>query len=196
MVKKFNLNIIDAVLGDLPLGGIRYFETVSSTNDEAIAWAGQSALDMSLVISNEQTSGRGRNGRKWYTPAGSSLAFSLILRPGKAEARSVGLFSAMGALAVVQAINELNIGLQPRIKWPNDVLVENKKVCGILAEGSWSGEMIESLVIGIGVNVSPGSVPPSDLLNFPATSLENVSYSKIDRLDLLHKILIIVPAII
>jgi BirA family biotin operon repressor/biotin-[acetyl-CoA-carboxylase] ligase len=191
--KELSLNTIHAALGDLPLGGIRYYPKVGSTNDLAIAWVGQDAPDMSLVITDEQTSGRGRNGRKWYSPAGVSLAFSLILRPGKGETRSIGLFSTLGALAVVQAIKKFDGGLKPEIKWPNDVLVNTRKVCGILTEAAWVGVQIESLVIGIGVNVSPGSVPPVEDLNFPATSLEEVAQSKINRLDFLHAILKAVP---
>jgi BirA family biotin operon repressor/biotin-[acetyl-CoA-carboxylase] ligase len=189
MIKEFNLITLQAALGDLPMGGIRYYKNIGSTNDLAITWAGQNALDMSLVIADEQSSGRGRNGRKWYSPAGESLAFSLILRLGKIETRSIGLFSALGALAVAQAIKEIDDSLEPKIKWPNDVLVDNQKVCGILTEASWIGERIESLVIGIGVNVSNRSVLSYDNLNFPATCLENLSHSNIDRLDLLQKIL-------
>jgi len=190
MVQELNLLSLTAALKDLQLGGIRYYPTIGSTNDLAINWAGDNAPDMSLVIADEQSSGRGRNGRKWYSPAGESLAFSLILRLENNETRSIGLFSALGALAVVQAIFEIDAGLDPKIKWPNDILINNKKVCGILTEAAWSGDRIESLVIGIGVNVFQGSIPSVDTLNYPATCLEDLTSSKINRLDLLHKILI------
>jgi BirA family biotin operon repressor/biotin-[acetyl-CoA-carboxylase] ligase len=190
MVNDLNLDSIHAALSNLPMGGIRYYEKIGSTNDLANAWAGQNAANMSLVITDEQTSGRGRNGRIWYTPAGLSLAFSLILRPEKEENHSVGLFSCLGALAVVQAIKKLHKNLNPEIKWPNDVLVNKQKICGILTEVSWRGEHIESLIIGIGVNVLQGSVPPLEILNFPANCLESVSYSKINRIELLYEILL------
>jgi len=189
MVKEVNLITLRAALGDLPLGGIRYFQTVDSTNDRAIAWAAEDASDMSLVIADEQTSGRGRNGHEWYSPAGVSLYFSLILHLDKVETRSIVLFSALGSLAVVQAIKQIDGSLDPEIKWPNDVLLNNKKVCGVLTEASWIGDQIESLVLGVGLNVSRGSVPPAETLNFPATSLENLIHGKIERLDLLHNIL-------
>ncbi len=189
MVQELNLSPLNAALKDFPLGGIRYYQTIGSTNDQAITWAVENAPDMSLVIADEQSSGRGRNGRKWYSPAGEALAFSLILRLEKTETRSIGLFSALGALAVVQALNEIDADLDPKIKWPNDILINDQKVCGILIEAAWSGDRIESLVIGIGVNVSRGSVPPLDTLNFPATCLEDLSDRKIDKLDLLLKIL-------
>ncbi len=190
MDREINLETIHAALGDLPMGGIRYFQTIDSTNKIAIAWAGENAPDMSLVVADEQSSGRGRNGHKWYSPAGGSLSFSLILHLEKYEARYIGLFSGLGALAVIQAINKIDVSLDAKIKWPNDVLINNQKVCGILTEASWIGDQVESLVMGVGVNVSLGSVPPATALNFPATCLENLASSKIDRLDLLYKILI------
>lgn len=186
---ELELNIINAALSDLPLGGIRYYSKVSSTNDLAVAWAGRDALDMSVVITDDQTSGRGRNGRKWYSSEGASLTFSLILRPEKSETLSIGLFSGLAALAVVQAIKELDGSLKPEIKWPNDVLVNSRKVCGILAETTWVGDQVESLVIGIGLNVLKGSVPLLETINFPATNLEEVTQCKINKLDLLHAIL-------
>ena len=188
-----NLDLLNAALADLPLGGIRYYPQAGSTNDLAIAWAGEDATDMSLVLADEQTSGRGRNGRKWYSPASAALAFSLILRPDKEETRSVGLFTALAALAVVEAIQTIPGNLKPRIKWPNDILIENKKVCGVLVETSWIGEKIDSLVIGVGVNVSREAVPSEEFLNFPATSLEEISHSKIKRIQLLHTILKSIP---
>jgi BirA family biotin operon repressor/biotin-[acetyl-CoA-carboxylase] ligase len=185
---ELDQNILNAALGDLPLGGIRYYPQVGSTNDLAITWAGEGATDNSLVIADEQTSGRGRNGRKWYSPAGASLTFSLILKPGQEETRSVGLFTALAALAVVQAIQELPGNFIPKIKWPNDVLVNDRKVCGILTETTWVGDKIESLVIGVGINVTAESVPSAEYLNYPATSLEEVSCSRIDRIQVLQAI--------
>ncbi|MFH2038881.1 MAG: biotin--[acetyl-CoA-carboxylase] ligase [Chloroflexota bacterium] len=192
MVKEVNLITLRAALGDLPLGGIRYFQTVNSTNDLAIAWQAENAPDMSLVVADEQTSGRGRNGHHWYSPAGGSLSFSLILHLEKSESRSFVFFSFLGALAVVDAIDQIDVCLKPKIKWPNDVLLNNKKVCGVLTEASWIGDQIESLVLGVGVNVSPESVLPAETLNFPATCLENLTQSKIERLDLLHNILMVI----
>jgi BirA family biotin operon repressor/biotin-[acetyl-CoA-carboxylase] ligase len=186
---EFNKRTITTALGDLPLGGIRYYPSAGSTNDLALAWANEGATDMSLVIAGEQTSGRGRNGRKWFSPAGGCLAFSLILRPGKTEVQALGVFSGLGALAVTQTIDELQAGLYPQIKWPNDVLISQKKVCGVLAEAIWMGDLFESLVMGVGLNVSPLAVPPMETQYYPATSLEDALNFKIDRLVLLHDIL-------
>jgi len=180
---------LTAALINLPMGGIRFFQTINSTNDQALTWAAEDAPDMSLVIANEQSAGRGRNGRKWYSPLGEALAFSLILRLEKEETRSVGLFSALGALAVVKGINHIDASFDPKIKWPNDVLVNDKKICGVLSEATWRGDRIESLVIGIGINISKKSVPPMNILNYPATSLEELMQANINKLDLLGEIL-------
>jgi BirA family biotin operon repressor/biotin-[acetyl-CoA-carboxylase] ligase len=80
-------------------------------------------------------------------------------------------------------------GLHPEIKWPNDVLLNRRKVCGILAETVWMGEKMECIVLGIGVNVKPEAVPPSDQLNFPATSIEAEISKRVDRPNLLRDVL-------
>ncbi len=175
------------ILSDIPLGGLRYFEQAGSTNDIALAWAAEGAPDLALVYAEEQTSGRGRGDRRWLTPSGTALAFSLVLRPLPGEEQSVTLFSGLGAMAVCEAL-EMR-GLHPEIKWPNDVLLNRRKVCGILAETVWMGEKMECIVLGIGVNVKPEAVPPSDQLNFPATSIEAEISKRVDRPNLLRDVL-------
>ncbi len=172
--------------GILP-GGLRFFDSIGSTNDEALAWASSSAPDFSLVIADEQTSGRGRMGRAWFTPPGSALAFSLVLRPQGAEREKVGLFSGLGALALVDALQAFGIAAQ--VKWPNDVLIRRKKVAGILAETVWLGTEVDSVVLGVGVNISPDSVPPPEGLNYPATCLQAEAGKPIPRALLLKALL-------
>jgi len=157
-------------MSGLPLGGVRYYDRTGSTNDVALAWAASGAPDWSLVYAEEQTTGRGRGSRTWFTPPGAALAFSLVFRPTPEEQSCIPLFSALGALGLSQAVEDL--GLHPQIKWPNDVLLRRRKVCGILAESTWNGDKVENLVVGIGVNIKPESVPPPEQLNFPATCLE------------------------
>ena len=179
---------LERQLASLPLGAFRYYETIGSTNDEALAWASQGAPDLSLILADEQTSGRGRMDRKWFTPAQAALAMSLILRPTAIErahpARTTGLF----ALSLAESL--LKLGLSPQIKWPNDVLLSSRKVAGILVESSWVGEELDSLVLGMGVNVLKASVPPADQLFFPATSLETETGHAIERAELLRDILL------
>ena len=167
-----NEHSLKKTLSKLNIGGLRYFDSIGSTNDEALAWAAHGAPDLSIVIADEQTQGRGRLDRKWFTPKGSGLAFSLILRPSAPTlrphlSRTVGL----AALSIAESCSGL--GLAPRIKWPNDILLNGKKTAGILIENVWSGDDVDSLVIGMGINVHKASVPPAELLQFPATSLED-----------------------
>ena len=157
-------------LSNIPLGGLRYFEQTGSTNDVALAWAADGAPDLALVFAEQQTAGRGRGNHSWFTAPGAALALSLVIRPLPGEARSASLFSALGALAVCEVLAAQ--GLHPQIKWPNDVLLKRRKVAGILTESVWTGATVDSLILGIGLNIKPAALPPPDQLNFPATCLE------------------------
>jgi BirA family transcriptional regulator, biotin operon repressor / biotin---[acetyl-CoA-carboxylase] ligase len=160
-------------LSKLNIGELRYFDSIGSTNDEALAWAASEAgaPDFSIVIADEQTQGRGRLDRKWFTPKGSGLAFSLILRSSAALRPHLSRTVGLAALSIAESCSGL--GLAPSIKWPNDILLNGKKTAGILIENIWSGNDMVSLVIGMGINVYKTSVPPAELLQFPATSLED-----------------------
>jgi BirA family biotin operon repressor/biotin-[acetyl-CoA-carboxylase] ligase len=183
-----NERALHRTLSDLPLGGVRYFNQIGSTNDVALAWAAEGVPDLALVIADEQTAGRGHLGHKWVTPVGTSLAFSLVLHPVAEEGEFVVLYSALGALAVVSALEE-KYSLKPEIKWPNDVLVQGCKLCGILAEAVWLGDRAESVILGIGLNVCAGAVPEAESLDFPAICLETATGLSVDRLALLHEVL-------
>ncbi|HEY3345498.1 MAG TPA: biotin--[acetyl-CoA-carboxylase] ligase [Anaerolineaceae bacterium] len=175
-------------LDGLGLGAVRFYVQTSSTNEVAMMWLGQGAPDGALVAADEQTAGRGRFARRWVTRPGAALAMSLILRPTPAETEKLGLFSALGALGVADALETL-YGLTPQIKWPNDVLLDSHKVCGILVESSWNGVHLDGMVIGIGVNVSPEAVPPAEELAFPATSVESVLGKPAERWQILREML-------
>jgi BirA family biotin operon repressor/biotin-[acetyl-CoA-carboxylase] ligase len=189
---------LQSLLSDLPLGSVRYFATVGSTNDLARRWAEAGAPDLSLVATDEQTAGRGRLNRRWITSPGSALAFSLILKdPGEVD---VLRYTALGALAVCDALNAaLPPVLPAQIKWPNDVIATRRlwpaaagkagKLAGVLAEAHWQGETLTAVILGIGINVAPPSVPPDEQLNYPATCVEAVVESPVDRWGLLHAVL-------
>ena len=188
---------MQASLNGLALGPLRYYERIGSTNDEAARWAASGAPDLALVVADEQTAGRGRMGRSWYTPPGAALAFSLVLRPSQAAApvgHAATHLTALGALALATALESL-YGLPAEIKWPNDVLVQRRKLAGILAEAQWQGEALQAVILGIGVNVEPGSVPDDPELNFPATSVAGCLAAQgerppaVDRLELLRAML-------
>ena len=182
-----NQNELKKSLANLPLGDIRYFDSIGSTNDEALAWAANDTRDLSLVIADEQTAGRGRLGRKWFTPAGTALAFSLILRPSGDEQLHLARIVGLAALSVADSL--LKRGLAPQVKWPNDVLLNGQKVAGVLIESVWSGDKVECVVIGIGVNILKGSIPAEENLQFPANSLEHALGAPVERLKILYDIL-------
>ena len=203
-----NSNLIRKQLSTLPLGPLRYFDSLGSTNEEAMRWAEAGAPHLALVVANEQTAGRGRMGRRWFTPPGSALAFSLILRPAEILrfAQNGGLFkshgdkedksiilavqrlSGLAALAVCSAL-ESEYNLQPLIKWPNDVLLGGRKTCGVLPELSWQGNLLQAAILGIGINIAPESVPPPADLLFPATCLEAEIDREVDRWVVLRQVL-------
>jgi len=174
-------------LAGLPVPEIRTFQTIGSTNDEAMAWAEAGAADGSLVVADQQTKGRGRLGRAWVTNPGAALAFTVVVRPSKAEQEQLALFSPLAGLAVCQALLDLN--LPAEIKWPNDVLLARRKTCGILAESSWQGNLLHAVVIGVGINVAPDSIPPSDQVQFPATCVEEQLGQAVDRWSLLRDVM-------
>src|SRR5512144_3335220 len=99
-----NQNELKKALSKLPLGDVRYFDTIGSTNNEALAWATSGAKDLSLVIADEQTAGRGRLDRKWFTPKGTALAFSLILHPSAQEKPHLTRIVGLAALAVADSL--------------------------------------------------------------------------------------------
>lgn len=181
---KYLLNRLDG----LPIPQLRYADVTGSTNDEALQWLVDGAADGCLVVADQQTSGRGRFNRRWITRPGSALAFSLILVPTAEEQAYMTRFSPLGALATCQALEEI-LSLSPQIKWPNDVLLNGRKASGILVEAAVQGEGFLGVVIGIGINVSPDSVPPDAEVMFPATSVEQAAGYSIDRWDLLQAIL-------
>lgn len=174
-------------LKNLPLGDIHYHHSIGSTNDEALALAVQDVPDLTLIIADEQTSGRGRLDRKWFTPLNSALAMSLILRPTQMEKTHPS--RATGLLAVSLAASLRTLGLTPQIKWPNDVLLNGHKVAGILVEMVWMGDELEALVLGLGVNVLKESVPPAEQVLFPATSIDDALGQPVDRATLLGNII-------
>jgi BirA family transcriptional regulator, biotin operon repressor / biotin---[acetyl-CoA-carboxylase] ligase len=173
---------------DLPLAEVRYYGSIGSTNDIALEWAQAGARDLSLVVADEQTAGRGRLNRRWLTPRHSALAFSLIIRPDSRSMQTPGLFSPLGALSVALALEEF-LMLTPQIKWPNDVLLNGQKTAGILAEAVWEDLSLRAIVLGIGVNVASDSIPPPAEVLFPATCIEAAAGRRVDRYQLLENIL-------
>src|SRR5512140_1081597 len=128
------------------------FETIDSTNNCARALAGCWAEEGTVIIAEQQTAGRGRLGRSWEANPNENLTFSIILRP-TISPDAVNLLPLSVAVAVSEAIEKLT-GMRPECKWPNDLLLDGKKVAGILLEGSVTQSKVDWIVIGVGVNVN------------------------------------------
>jgi BirA family biotin operon repressor/biotin-[acetyl-CoA-carboxylase] ligase len=179
---------IDQSISGLPIGPVRYLERLGSTNDEARQWATEGAPNLALVIAEEQTAGRGRQGKRWYTPPGVALAFSLVLRLQQQDPFPHSYLTGIGALGVCTSLQN-DYSLQAKIKWPNDVFVSGKKAAGVLVETIFHGELLEFAILGIGINVARGSVPPASELDFPATCVEAELGRHVDRMVLLRSVL-------
>ena len=183
---------LESILADLHLPAIRYFTTIDSTNIEAWRWIEAGAPHAALVVADEQTAGRGRLQRRWITVPGGGLAFSLVLSFPLIEPDYFSRLTGLGALAVCLALQK-HYALPAKIKWPNDILLGERKTGGVLAEASWSGERINAVVIGIGINIAMNSIDPDnmppEILNFPVTCVEEVLGHPVKRMDLLHGIL-------
>lgn len=178
---------IAGYLDSMPLSDWRYYPSIGSTNDDALAWSAAGADDWSLVLADEQTAGRGRGKRHWVTQAGTALALSVVVRPSTDETAHFTRFTALAALALVRTLADL--GLQSEIKWPNDILVNGRKTAGVLVEADWRGEKVEGVVIGMGVNITPNAVPEQAQLRYPATSVVDALGSEVDRWEILAVIL-------
>lgn len=137
---------------------ICYFKELDSTNIRAKQEADNGAAEGTLVVTDMQTAGRGRRGRSWNSPAGVNVYFTLLLRPAY-EPDKASMITLVMALAVAEGIS-LTCGLEAEIKWPNDVVVNGKKVCGILTEMNVAHGRIRHVVVGVGVNVGLQEFPP------------------------------------
>lgn len=146
---------------------IRYFEEITSTNQYAKKIAEEGAPEGTLVIADLQTQGKGRSGRTWSTPQGTAVAMTLILRP-KLPPFRVSMVTLVMGLAVAKTCRQL-YDLPVQIKWPNDVVIKGKKLCGILTELSTELTAVNYVVIGTGINVNIREFPEE--LQQMATSL-------------------------
>jgi BirA family biotin operon repressor/biotin-[acetyl-CoA-carboxylase] ligase len=162
---------------------IRY-ESLPSTNSEAARLALEGAAEGLVIVADEQTAGRGRLDRKWISPAGAGLYFSLVLRP-PAEIGSWSLLPLMAAVAVHDALVD-SCGLETDIKWPNDILAESRKLCGILAE-TVETSAGRAVVVGIGINLAADAFPAE--LRAVATSVQDATGARPDAEALLHSLI-------
>ncbi len=166
---------------------IRVFESTTSTNDVIEKLAHDGVKEGVVVFAESQTRGRGRLGRQWMSPAGKGLWFSVLLRPNLSPQATTQLTVA-SATALRRALTA-QTGLRPDIKWPNDILLNGKKVCGILTELSAEVDRVKYVILGIGVDVNLNTADfPADLRDV-ATSLKAELGKALSRADLAVEIL-------
>jgi len=188
MPEKISANEIRIGLETETLGQvIHHYESVESTQTIAQQLATQGAVEGTLVVAEEQVGGRGRMARVWHSPKETGIWMSLILKP-KIPIQQTPQLTLLAAVAIVQAIEEVT-GLSPTIKWPNDILMNGKKIVGILTELQAEPDHVHSVIIGIGINVN------QDLNHFPehlqsiATSLKLEKGEPIVRAHIIQKFL-------
>jgi BirA family transcriptional regulator, biotin operon repressor / biotin---[acetyl-CoA-carboxylase] ligase len=162
-----------------------FLPETGSTNKDLLALAAKEALpDFSVLVTDFQSAGRGRMDRSWEAPKGSSIMASLLLRPKFQDQAGYGWLSLMVALAIKEVIADLSETLPVGLKWPNDILIDNKKVSGVLAEATPD---LGAVVIGFGLNLSQQQ---SELPVPEATSLLLAGSRTLDRDEILSRILI------
>jgi len=161
-----------------------YHPTLTSTMEVARQEVQQEAAEGTVVIADQQTAGRGRLQRAWLSPSGN-IALSVILRPSLACLPSL---TTLASLAVAHSIEAVT-ALKPRLKWPNDVLIHGKKVCGILIESNVRADKVDYAIIGIGINVNLRLEDYPEILP-TATSLSHEMKKEVSRLSLIRHLLV------
>lgn len=176
---------LEALLGDCPIGKrLILKEVTDSTNLDIRRAAQENGIHGTVAVGEQQTAGRGRRGRSWVSPPGENLYFSMLLLPDF-EADRASMVTLVMALAVSRAVQDT--GLDARIKWPNDVVIGGKKICGILTEMYFKEDGSYYVIIGTGINVNQRQFP--DEIRDKATSLFNEKQESICREELLAGVL-------
>jgi BirA family transcriptional regulator, biotin operon repressor / biotin---[acetyl-CoA-carboxylase] ligase len=160
---------------------IHHYYKVGSTNDVAMEAASDGEPEGSVFLAEQQTAGRGRGAHQWHSAESTGIYCSVVLRPVVPPSEILILSLAAG-LAVHDAVQEVDSRISPDLKWPNDLLINGKKVCGILTEMNAEATRVRYLVIGIGMNVNHASFP--DELKALATSLRLESGTECSRIEL------------
>jgi len=185
---KMSADSIRMALKDTSFGEqIYYYETVETTQKVANELANHGATEGTLVIADQQTGGRGRLARKWFSPQNTGVWMSLIIKPNIPIHQAPQL-TLLTAVAVAKAIEE-QISMAPYIKWPNDLLINNKKVTGILTEMQAEADSIHSIVIGIGINVNQEQADFPEELQQIASSLYIETGKKYAREEIISSFL-------
>ncbi|WP_438351234.1 biotin--[acetyl-CoA-carboxylase] ligase [Paenibacillus sp. FA6] len=166
---------------------IEIVKTTVSTQEEARKRAEQGAAEGTLIIAEEQTGGKGRLGRKWFSPQGKGIYMSLILRPQQ-SLKFTSQLTLLTGVAVCRAIRRTT-GLNAGLKWPNDILFNKRKICGILLESVVEDEFVRYCIAGIGISVNVDAYDYPEELRDIATSLKIESGSTVDRTVLIAAVM-------
>ncbi|PKN13483.1 MAG: biotin--[acetyl-CoA-carboxylase] ligase [Deltaproteobacteria bacterium HGW-Deltaproteobacteria-4] len=185
--RLFSEEIQDGLKAAIIGSEIVYFAETDSTNHRAALLAEGGARDGTVIVAEAQSAGKGRLGRRWISPAGVNLYLSIILRPAIAP-RSAPLLTFLSSLATARTI-ELETGLRPTVKWPNDVLLGGCKVAGLLNEMNAETERVNYVILGIGVNLNMTQEQFPDDLRYPATSLALALQHPVDRVRFCRRLL-------
>jgi len=170
------------LLGSSRIGSrVVFLQETASTNAAAFSMAAEGAAEGTVIIADHQTGGKGRLGRTWASPAGVNLYCSIILRPPIQPVAAPQL-TFLSVIAVARAVEQLT-PLQTRIKWPNDLLINGRKVAGLLNEMSAETDKVNFVILGIGVNLNMAAAQFPQELRHPATSLLLESGEKVDRTE-------------
>jgi BirA family transcriptional regulator, biotin operon repressor / biotin---[acetyl-CoA-carboxylase] ligase len=169
------------VKGTIFAKNIRHYYKIDSTNSVAMQLASEGAPEGSVFVAEEQLAGRGRGGHAWHSARSAGIYCSVVLRPAMPPSDAL-IFSLASGLAVRSAVTGIAPQLNPDLKWPNDLLFEGRKFCGILTEMNAEATRVRYLVVGIGINVNQTKFPPD--LRDTATSLRIVTATEWSRLEL------------
>jgi BirA family biotin operon repressor/biotin-[acetyl-CoA-carboxylase] ligase len=165
-------------------GQLHHFYKIGSTNTAAMAAAAEGAPEGSVFLAEEQLAGRGRGANSWQSPRSTGIYCSVVVRPTLPPSEVLVLSLAAG-LAVGAAIQQVDSRVSVDLKWPNDVLIEGKKVCGILTEMNAEATRVRYIVVGVGINVNQASFPQE----LPATSLRLATGREWSRVELVAALL-------
>ena len=183
----FNFESFDSKVDTEIIGrNFIYSEEVESTNSFLLNKANKFNSDGTILLAEKQTKGRGRKERVWYSAKGQNLTFSILLTSKKYLGKKFNLLNFTTSLSVAFALENL-YQLKTELKWPNDVLVNGKKICGILLESTSQGNKIERVVIGVGLNVNQGLFQGN--FNLEPTSVKLELGESVDREKLLAELL-------
>jgi BirA family biotin operon repressor/biotin-[acetyl-CoA-carboxylase] ligase len=184
IAEEIKVGLATRVLGQ----EVHYYSSIDSTQNKCQELAKEGAPEGTLVVADQQVGGKGRLGRVWHSPRGANISMSLLLRP-KLELQKCPQLTLLTAVAIVETLREW-YAIPAQIKWPNDILIDGKKVCGILTELNAESDRIHFLIIGIGINVNTRPEQFPEEVRDIATSLRIAKGEPLRRVPLIQHILL------